>query len=235
MSLLSQTRPDGAGTGGVSFPTQTTPELAAAAAAAHPRGGLDSNPRSPGRDPDPRSIRRPLGPSVWRYHARAANSLGRGALLPNKGPALIPQPSSGSQQADYPPFLKHPRLHGILLHRQHGRPLKVCAARGCRWQRNTGKKGRGRGVPLFVKGFFFSLLNKMSTPLYRCQLHYRTAPVAASTWNYLLIKQLPRRGSRGAGYLPGVPIWLRKFLFIPAGTSTVFIIPVSSSPLSAPK
>lgn len=89
------------------------------------------------------------------------------------------------------------------MHRQHGWPLKVCAARGGRWQRNTGKKGRGRGVPLFVKGFFFSLLNKMSTPLYRCQLHYRTAPVAASTWNYLLIKQLPHRGSRGAGYLPG--------------------------------
>lgn len=106
-SLLSQTCPDGAGRGGVSFPTQATPELAAAAAA-RPRGGLDCNPRSPGRDPDPRSIRRPLGPSVWRYHARAANSLGRGALLPNKGPALIPQPSSGSQQADYPPVPEAP-------------------------------------------------------------------------------------------------------------------------------
>lgn len=121
-------------------------------------------------------------------------------------------------------FLKHLLLYEILLNCQHQRLFKVCAPYCNWWQQNKEIKERGgRWNP--VKVFSFSFFNKMSTPLYRCQLHYCNAPSVTSTCNYLLIKQVSQRKRWGQAYPLQVSICLRKCLFIPIGTCTTSITP----------
>lgn len=68
----------------------------------------------------------------------------------------------------------------------------------------------------------------MSTPLLQRSCDSLNMELSA---NKTTFSQREQRAS----YLLEVPIQLRKFLFIPAGTNTISIILVSSSSLSAPK
>lgn len=83
-------------------------------------------------------------------------------------------------------------LYEILLNCQRRRLFKVCAPYFNWWQQNKEIEGGG-GRGTLLRFFFFLLFNKMSTPLYRCQLHYCNAPSVTSPQNYLLIKQVSQR------------------------------------------
>lgn len=90
-------------------------------------------------------------------------------------------------------------LYEILLNCQHRRLFKVCAPYFNWWQQNKEIKGGG-GRGTLLRFFFFLLFNKMSTLLYRCQLHYCNASSVTSPQNYLLIKQVSQRKRRGQAH-----------------------------------
>lgn len=115
------------------------------------------NPCSPGVPAPQESLPIPKASTLPRSTNSSVLLRTGWSFAAEQSPCLDFSPSSSSQQAACPPSpsLKHPLLYGILLNCQHGRPLKVRVARRDRWQQNTGRKGRGRGAPLFVKAFSF--------------------------------------------------------------------------------